>query len=292
MPSPATPSPAAARKPRPGYAPTSREHPSATQPVVAYLREPPPNAVIQRHRHPWAQVSFPLHGSLRVQAAHCAWVVPPMRAVWIPPGVEHEVTVLGDVDFYACYIAPQACTLPAGACAVLEVSPLLRELVRALARDGHLAGRRGELAATLLLEELAAAPTLSLGLALPADRRLKALCDALMEDPGSALSLAQWATRTGASERTLARLFREELHTSFGAWRQQLRLAHAIDLMSRGRPLGRVAAETGYANASAFSTMFRRALGQAPRDFMASRQADDTGGAGGTAVAAEAGPGA
>jgi len=241
--------------------------------VVAYLREPPPNAVIQRHRHPWAQVSFPLHGSLRVQAARCAWVVPPMRAVWIPPGVEHEVTVLGDVDFYACYIAPHACALSASACAVLEVSPLLRELMRTLTQAERLGPRRSELAACLLLEELAAAPTLSLGLALPADRRLKALCDAMMEDPGSALSLAQWATRTGASERTLARLFQEELHTSFGAWRQQLRLAHAIDLMSRGTPLAQVAAETGYANAGAFSTMFRRALGQAPRDFMARRQA-------------------
>jgi AraC-like DNA-binding protein len=140
-----------------------------------------------------------------------------------------------------------------------------------MAAADKLEPRRRRLTASLLVEELGAAPTLSLGLALPTDRRLKALCDALMEDPGSAQSLSHWARRMGASERTLARLFQSELQTSFGAWRQQLRLAHAVNLISRGKPLSHVAAETGYANASAFSAMFRRALGRPPRAFMAQR---------------------
>ncbi|WP_423195751.1 MULTISPECIES: AraC family transcriptional regulator [unclassified Cupriavidus] len=257
---------------RPLFDPAPRTRPTAAQPVIAHLRLPPPNAMIPRHRHAWAQISFPVSGSMRITAADTTWIVPPLRAVWIPPGVPHEVVTQGHVRFYACYLHPDACALPADACMVLEVSPLVRELMDALVRAADRSERRRQLAASLLVEELAVAPPLSLGLALPSDRRLKALCDALMDDPGSAASLSDWAVRTGASERTLARLFHTELRTSFGSWRQQVRLAHAIDLMGRGKPLAHVAAETGYANAGAFSTMFRRALGQAPRDFMAQRR--------------------
>ncbi|WP_059411905.1 AraC family transcriptional regulator [Cupriavidus basilensis] len=253
------------------YQPIPLTEPTAAQPVVVHLRLPPPNAIIRRHRHAWGQVTLPLRGSMRVTAGDTTWVVPPMRAVWIPPDVEHETVTLGDAALHACYVLPAAAPLSLASCTVLEVSALMRQLLVALAGAADLSPRRRQLSAELLIEELRAAPALWPGLALPADRRLKALCDALMEAPGSALSLAQWAARTGASERTLARLFRTELHTSFAAWRQQLRLAHAVDLMSRGKPLGHVAAETGYANAGAFSTMFRRALGQAPRDFMAHR---------------------
>ncbi|MGT2511985.1 AraC family transcriptional regulator [Cupriavidus basilensis] len=257
--------------PRTAYQPVPLTEPTAGQPVIVHLRLPPPNAIIRRHRHTWGQVSCPLRGSMRVTAAGTTWVVPTMRAVWIPPDVEHEVVTLGEAALHACYVLPAASPLSLATCSVLEVSPLMRHLMMALTEAASLSERRRHLSAALLIEELRAAPTLWPGLALPTDRRLKALCDALMEQPGSALSLAQWAELTGASERTLARLFRTQLRTSFAAWRQQLRLAHAVDLMSRGKPLAHVASETGYANAGAFSTMFRRALGKAPRDFMARR---------------------
>ncbi len=45
------------------------------------------------------------------------------------------------------------------------------------------------------------------------------------------------------------------------------RLARAVDLMARGRPLAEVAEEVGYAAPAAFSTMFKRALGVAPSRF-------------------------
>lgn len=260
--------------PRTTYQPVPLTEPTAGQPVIVHLRLPPPNAIIRRHRHTWGQVSCPLRGSMRVTAAGTTWVVPTMRAVWIPPDVEHEVVTLGEAALHACYVLPAASPLSLATCSVLEVSPLMRHLMMALTEAASLSERRRHLSAALLIEELRAAPTLWPGLALPTDRRLKALCDALMEQPGSALSLAQWAELTGASERTLARLFRTELRTSFAAWRQQLRLAHAVDLMSRGKPLAHVASETGYANAGAFSTMFRRALGKAPRDFMARRSGE------------------
>lgn len=253
------------------FDPVPRRAPTPEEPLTVNLRRPPPDVIIPPHSHDWAQLAFPLRGGLRIAAAGMAWVVPSFRAVWIPPRIEHSVVMLGQVELRTVYVAPAAAPLSLDACAVIEVSDLMRALIEALPAAGRGPARR-DLMIRLLLEEMRRAPPLSLGLPLPADRRLQALCDALMEDPASPLGLAEWAARVGASERTLARLFQGELKMSFGAWRQQLRLARALDLIGRGRPLGQVAAELGYASPAAFSAMFRRALGVPPSRFLADKE--------------------
>ena len=253
------------------FDPVPRRAPTSAEPLTVNLRRPPPDVIIPPHSHDWAQLAFPLRGGMRITAAGMAWVVPSFRAVWIPPHIEHSVLMLGKVELRTVYVAPEAAPLPLDACAVIEVSDLMRALIEALPGARTDAPRR-DLMIRLLLEEMRRAPPLSLGLPLPSDRRLQALCDALMEEPASPLGLAEWAARVGASERTLARLFQSELQMSFGAWRQQLRLARALDLIGRGRPLGQVAAELGYASPAAFSAMFRRALGVPPSRFLEDRQ--------------------
>jgi len=99
------------------------------------------------------------------------------------------------------------------------------------------------------------------------------LCDALIDDPGSPLTLEHWARQVGASERTLARLFERELALSFGQWRQQVRLAHAAPLIARGMPLSQVAEQLGYTSQSAFSAMFKKTFGSTPSAFFADAQA-------------------
>jgi AraC-like DNA-binding protein len=125
--------------------------------------------------------------------------------------------------------------------------------------------------ATLVLTEIANAPTQPLGVPMPdpqhGDRRLRALCEAVMNAPALHANLAAWAAHSGASERTLARLFREELGTGFHRWRQQVVLAHALPMLARGTPVSQVAAASGYASDSAFTAMFRAALGQPPTRF-------------------------
>lgn len=254
--------------PRPFYQPETRRTPTLAQPVSVHLRAPPDNAVVAAHSHSYGQLAFPVRGGLRVAAAKTGWIVPVFRAVWLPPGFTHEITMLGKVEFYVAYVDPSAAPLPLTDCTVIEVSDLMRELIFRLADKD----RPNPLMTTLLLEEIGSAEPLSLGLPMPDDARLQALCSALMEDPASSLTLKQWAPKVGASERTLARLFQTELGTSFAAWRQQLRLARAVDLMSRGLPLADVAAEVGYAASAAFSTMFKRALGKPPSRFTVAPQ--------------------
>jgi AraC-like DNA-binding protein len=79
--------------------------------------------------------------------------------------------------------------------------------------------------------------------------------------------LRDWVAQVGASERTVARLFRDELGTSYQQWRLQAVLAHALPQLARGVPISQVAAASGYASDSAFSAMFKQAMGQAPSHF-------------------------
>jgi AraC-like DNA-binding protein len=109
-----------------------------------------------------------------------------------------------------------------------------------------------------------------LGIALPQDKRLRALCEAVLDDPVRHATLAAWAEGAGASERTVARLFRDQLGTSFGQWRQQVLLARAVTLAARKRPMSEIAAELGYTSPSAFSAMVRRSVGAPPSRFFAS----------------------
>ncbi|MDP3827725.1 MAG: AraC family transcriptional regulator, partial [Polaromonas sp.] len=130
---------------------------------------------------------------------------------------------------------------------------------------------REQLLTRLVLDELLHADTQVLGVPLPnaqtGDKRLRALCEAVLRAPSERATLAEWAADIGASERTVARLFRDELGLSYQQWRQQAVLAHALPLLARGQSVSQVAAASGYASDSAFSAMFKAAMGQSPSHF-------------------------
>ena len=70
------------------------------------------------------------------------------------------------------------------------------------------------------------------------------------------------------SARTLYRRFLKETGITLARWKQQARLLESIRRLAAGTPVTRVAVDLGYESPSAFSTMFRRALGVAPRAFI------------------------
>lgn len=277
----------ASRQSFPAFAP-ERFSPTAERPLRAKSRLLEHLADIQPHRHDWAQLVFSMTGAVRVSteglqsaacpAASATYIVPPSRAVWIPPRVVHAVTAIEQCDLRTVYLGPDLLPGPAWAVGrVLEVSPLLRELVLALpavpdpappesAEDAE--RRRG--IEQLILAELRRARPLALGVALPQDARLRRLCEAMLREPGRHAGLEAWALEVGASPRTLSRLFREQLGTSFAQWRSQLLLAHALTLAARGRPMSHIATELGYASASAFTAMVTRTVGMPPSRFFES----------------------
>lgn len=262
--------------------------PTAARPVRAKLRWLAADTQVMPHSHPWAQVAISTTGVIRLTVNHGTYIVPPSRALWIPPGVEHAVTMVEDADLRTLYFHQPRGRCGPGVprdqenawrqCRVLEVSDLLRALVREMptAPDGGLAIspndlRREQHLSALVRDELARAAAVKLGVDLPQDKRLRHLCEAVLADPTRHDTLADWAQDTGASPRTVARLFRSELGSTFTQWRQQVILAKAVSLAAGRMPMGQIAAELGY-SASAFSAMVRKSVGQPPGRFLGQQQ--------------------
>ncbi len=254
--------------------------PSPARPVRVRARSMAADTHFEPHEHGWAQLAYCASGLLQVTAAHrrgsadeMTYIIPPSRAVWIAPGARHHVSVIEAAEFRTLYIAAQALPADWQDCRMLRVSPLLRELVGALEplSQARSSSAREQGLTGLVLDELTRADTQALGVPLPhpelGDKRLRALCEAVLRGPTRQGMLSAWAAEVGASERTMARLFREELGMNYQQWRQQVLLAHALPLLARGLPVGQVAALSGYASESAFSAMFKAAMGQPPGRF-------------------------
>ncbi len=215
------------------------------------------------HTHTRAQLLFALRGVLVASARSGAWVVPTDFALWIPPGLAHNVVMHGDIVMRSAYVRAEAVPGGVGECRVIAVSELLKAALVALADEPVLydeAGRGGHLAA-LVLDEIARAPATPFALVIPADARLARLARALIADPGLALDIDGWADTVGVSRRTLTRRFRQETGLSFGAWRRRLRLLRAAARVADGEAVERVAGSLGYGSAAAFRAMARRELG-------------------------------
>ncbi|UXH79939.1 AraC family transcriptional regulator [Roseateles amylovorans] len=227
---------------------------------------------IQAHHHDWGQFVFSVRGVVRVNTERATFLLPPSRAVWIPAGVVHAVTAVERCELRTLYLHQPPCGQAVWqANRVLEVSPLLRELVVQLAMDEvqqqDTVSDREVWIARLILDEIRRARSLRLGVDLPTDKRLRRLCEAVLADPQREASLDDWAAQVGASARTVSRLFRQELGSTYAQWRQQALLAEALRLAAHGKPMGLIAAELGYASASAFSAMVTRTVGMPPSRF-------------------------
>ena len=237
------------------------------------------------HAHPWGQIAISSAGVVRMTMPHGTTIVPPSRALWIPPGIEHALTVVENADLLTLYVDPGrrvqglAATAADAArwrrCRVLEASRLLLALAHGLDTrpddtperlDRDILAREKRIAA-LLIDELRRAPQVPLGIALPAEKRLRRLCEAILDDPSRHASLDAWAGDAGASARTIARLFRSELGTTFVRWREQVLLARAVPLAARRMPMAAIASELGYASPSAFAAMVKRSVGSPPLRF-------------------------
>jgi len=286
-----------------------RYAPTTARPLRGKARHMAYHMDIQPHWHNWAQLVFSMSGAVRVSAfkerraapeflgplggrsgqlpgpwgpdpdgPDSSYLVPPSRAVWIPPGVVHAVTAVEQADLRTVYLhesAVQQLSGDWGQCRVLDVTPLLRELVIQLATapDGEAVDEpdraREQGINTLILDELRRARSVQLGLPLPREGRLRRVCDAMLDEPLRHADIEGWAAEAATSARTLSRWFTEELGTSYGQWRQQLLLAKALTMAARKLPMNLIAAELGYASPSAFSAMVTRAVGMPPSRFFA-----------------------
>jgi AraC-like DNA-binding protein len=221
------------------------------------------------HSHGWGQLVYAASGMIRLTAAGQAWLIPPSRAVWLPPRAPHCLRMRGATRLRTIYIPPEHCGALPVAPLGLMVSPLLRELILELTRTGAVAAddaARRTIGMAMLVV-LAGAGTLKLAVTLPVDRRARRMADAILESPGDTAPLEEIAALCGASLRTMQRVFMRETGMPVSEWRQVARLMAAAVRLLDGASVTDAALEAGYSGVSAFIHAFRLRLGQTPSRF-------------------------
>lgn len=222
----------------------------------------------QPHTHERIQLMYSPKGLMRVSTPTGAWTLAPMRALWIPPGVIHEVRMVGEISMRSVYLDQHTLPWQWDECCVITVTPLMRELILMLNTGTAAQDTSHQLACGLLTHLLAQASRQTANLPMPADRRLRAVCDAILQNPQNNDTLEQWGEHIGASSRTLARRMKEETGVTFHHWRLQVRVDEAKCRLLEGMSISEVAASLGYRSSSAFIYMFRSMLGSTPAQYL------------------------
>lgn len=244
---------------------------SVPRPIVAMSKEFPPGYLITHHRHTRSQLLYASSGVMTVTTRSGIWVVPPLRAVWIPALTGHQIAVSDHLSMRTLYIDPNYFPGPSERCCVVAVTPLLKELILhavAIPRLYPLGGPEERLL-TVILDQIRSMTIAPLELPIPEDARLKKIYNRLSSSPGDNRKLEDWGKMVGATGRTLARRFRLETGMTFGQWRQQIRILEALKRLGRKEPVTTVAIDLGYDSPSAFISMFKKALGKTPGQYFA-----------------------
>lgn len=227
---------------------------------------------IPEHSHPEDQLLFASKGVMTVRTRQGVWVVPPQRAVWIPANTPHSVEMSGQVSMRTLYFLPKLSRTLPGKCFVMNVSSLLRELILHACKFQRL--KKGAPTERriigILVDQLKGVESIPLQLPHPSDSRAVRVVRALFANPADQRTLEKLCKDCGASKRTIQRLFLEETRMTFGRWRQQLRLLHAMRQLASGTKVTAVALEAGYSSTSAFISMFRKQLGTTPKRYLES----------------------
>ncbi len=240
------------------------------QSIVAYGRDLDKGDILPFHNHRRAQLVYASNGVMTVTTRSASYIVPPQRAIWMPPGVEHQIEAKSTVTLRTLYVdSLAAINLPDEVC-VLQVTSLLRELIVEAVAAGpdYDPDSPQSRIMSVILDQIRTQPVASLALPLPSDPRLRRVTRSLINDPADSRNLDAWSKEVGASKRTLVRLFPAQTGMTFREWRQQRRLMSALELLMAGKSVTSVALEIGYDNTSAFIAMFRRCLGTTPMRYL------------------------
>jgi AraC-like DNA-binding protein len=222
--------------------------------------------VIPEHFHPEDQLVYACKGVMTVRTQQGIWVVPPLRAVWIPARVPHSIAMSGMVAMRTLYFNAGMVRALGRQCTVINVTPLLRELLLHACNFPRLSKERPtqRRILELITDQLKEAHAVGLQLPHPTDTRAARVARLLVADPATRASLEELCKQCGASKRTIQRTFIAETNLTFEKWRRQLRLLHAMRVLASGAKVTSVAIDAGYDSPSAFISMFKKQLGTTP----------------------------
>jgi len=238
-------------------------------PVVGYT-EIITNAVCASHSHPRAQLIYATSGVMNVVVKNKIWVVNPLQGLWIPGGMEHQVSFQKNVNLYSIFIDPSLSnTLPSTSFS-FDISTFLKQLIFKIIsfENNKKPTDSQKKIMDVFLDELALIQSSSTFLPTSNHIELKNILLLLMDDIICKYNIEHYANLACMSSRTLSRLFIKELGMNFSDWRIRLKLLEAIKRLGEKQPIKEIAFDLGYETTSAFIYMFKKNLGTTPTNYI------------------------
>lgn len=237
------------------------EIPPAASSIICVVRHGE-TARADAHSHACGQLIYPQLGGVLLETEKSLIRLAPDRAAWIPEGVEHGVAIDRSFCYYSLYIGRDF--LLRDETRVFAVRPLMRELILDATHWAPENGAVAQAKALVLVDEIQRAKSTGSAIRIPDDHRIEAICRALEQNPGSAKTIDDWADEAGVSSKTLQRYFNTATGMSFQQWRNQVRMAKALELHAAGLRIIDVAMAVGYSTEGAYSQAFRKFYGYPP----------------------------
>lgn len=224
------------------------------------------------HHHLEGQLLFASRGVMLVETEGHRWVIPPQRALWLPPLQIHSYHLLSQTDLQSVYFSSSLiaeCTnfTKSHDVHVITATPLVKELIQGIFSQEYNGSSQRKMA-LLLLEILSEAAPLATELPMPRDERLFCATQELLVNHRWEAAMSDLAYIANMSERTFSRLFIKDTGFSFRTWKQRARICASLDLLANGIPVKQVAYQLGFSCPAAFSAAFRAIIGKTPGHFL------------------------
>ncbi|WP_312118322.1 helix-turn-helix transcriptional regulator [Pantoea vagans] len=223
------------------------------------------------HHHLEGQLLYATRGVMLVETENNRWVIPPQRALWLPPLQIHSYNLLSHTNLRAVYFSSSLiaeCTnfTKSDQVHVITATPLVKELITGLFSENYNRPSQRKMA-LLLLEILSETQPLTTALPMPNDERLFSAVMELLANQRWEASMSDLAFIAAMSERTFSRLFIKDTGFSFRTWKQRARIYASLDQLANGIPVKQVAYELGFSCPASYTAAFRSILNSTPRDF-------------------------
>lgn len=231
---------------------------------------------ISRHQHNKGQFLYTEGGLVHILTDEKNYFLPARHYMWIAPGVAHSIHPgSADVMMRNLYFPVEAGeNLFFSTTAIYPVNDLLLQMIIYSNRwkgdlyPDQLDSYRFALALKAVLPNISRY-NLPLALPYPQDKRLISVIKYMDLNLDDAIAFPGLAKRFGFSERSLSRLFHNDIGMSFIQYYTLQRMMRALKLLLEDKlSVKEVATQVGYNSVPTFSTTFNKIIGIRPSDYV------------------------
>lgn len=227
------------------------------------------------HRHEWGQLIYAEKGCIHLNSQDKIILVPSLQGVWVPANTYHKIWSESPQMYMRsiCFpVAPVNDSLN-NCLSVFTVSTLLREMIRYTEKWSHIPQDISEINTFLKVIQslLPVEIEKSMQVYLPSTthEKLIPVINYIHANLSGQINFVLLASQFGISERSLSRLFIQQLGISFSSYCKIARIMKALELIEMGKDsISQLAWDVGYESLATFSNNFFEICGHRPLHFI------------------------